>query len=643
MQSLPAASFYGQNISVKSKDLRHFLGSSLNSLGWKVHTPRVLKRVRAMKQERLAGMIRFNFSFEVEISYSENADGTTTLNYELHDAGDNKAGSVKCRQVLEALVATVGRDAADFAESREAETPPDTYGSARFAKEDELVNAGYIKDMVAPDVFLLAPYRDRFLCVPKAQAARHALVCGPTGAGKSSGFFIPNLVKRITSSVIVTEATAGDEMPELFVKTAGWRAFKGSHVYFFNPGRTFGTRINPMDKLKTADPIEFSAIADELAQLVITNTSPPTVVRSDPIWDKAERHLLWILMMHAGSSGDPKLANFAAIRELVRKSESHIRSVLANSKSPIAAEEFNAFVAHSSENFRHGVFSGVLQRLNPWLTDKVATMTETTDLSLHDLQQQLFSFYLSVPSRKGHLKPIAALVFNFLLDLALESQFANPLTLLLDEFTNFGAVPGIEDVLSIIRRRKIPVVLGVQSFEQIRKLYGREIAKIIVSQTATRVFFRPNEHEDAEEISRRLGDMTGVHEDTSEDGRTSVREFPRRLMTAAQLTTMPEDDVIAMLPQGNPVQLKRFTYETFPAPEDFDYPPFEKHALVKPGPFLPQAVAVQQAKEAQAKAAVTEEERNFLNEKQQDHAGFEEQRQKKRQQLIDTADWNIPG
>ena len=41
----------------------------------------------------------------------------------------------------------------------------------------------------------------------------HALICGPTGAGKSSGFFIPNLLSRVGSSAIVTEATAGFEPP----------------------------------------------------------------------------------------------------------------------------------------------------------------------------------------------------------------------------------------------------------------------------------------------------------------------------------------------------------------------------------------------------------------------------------------------
>ena len=87
----------------------------------------------------------------------------------------------------------------------------------------------------------------------------------------------------------------------------------------------------------------------------------------------------------------------------------------------------------------------------------MVTLTETTDIDLDALKHQLFTFYLAVPSRSRDSKLIGSLMVNFLLDHVLEirEQMKYPLTMLLDEFTNFGKISGIGDTLSIIRKNKI--------------------------------------------------------------------------------------------------------------------------------------------------------------------------------------------
>jgi len=74
--------------------------------------------------------------------------------------------------------------------------------------------------------------------------------------------------------------------------------------------------------------------------------------------------------------------------------------------SKIAAkDEYEAFFKDSTDNFRNGVTSGLMQRLNLWVNPKIATV--------------------------------------------------DPLFLSLDEFTNFGYIPAIAEKLTIIRHRKI--------------------------------------------------------------------------------------------------------------------------------------------------------------------------------------------
>ncbi len=657
-------------IPVSLKDCRGFIANSLKSSGWDgIQTPRRLSKITAVMQDNIDGMVKRRNIYSLTIRYSKADDESTRLDYELKKQGLQTVADVKVKQILSRLVETIEGDARQFATSKAQEELPDTFGSARFATEAELEAAGYITTDTEAERLLLCPYGDdSYLTIPKAQTCQHALICGPTGAGKSSGFFIPNIIKRHRSSAIVTEATAGDEIPELYENTAGWRAFKRNKIYFFNPGFAKGTRINPLDKARFAPPGELAMVADELAQLVIINTSPPTSQRGDPIWDKAEKHLLWVLIMDAVTCGDPEKAHFGAIRQLLRQPEQIISAALASTNCRIAQEEFDSFINHSSDNFRHGVFSGLLQRLNPWLTERVVTMTKTTDLDIDQLKNELFTFYLSVPSRKLSLKPIGALVFNFLLDLALQTRFKHPLALILDEFTNFGAIPGIDDTLSIIRKRDLPVVLGVQNLGQIKKIYGLDATSNIVSMLATRVIFRPRHRETALDISKELDTTTIVKEETDDNGRTSVREYGKPLMSVADLMTMPDDEVVIMLPNCKPVRMKRFTWQTFPSAKAYDCPEQPEHRLVTPtvAPEIPQEVIDQEvvvqeaidqeAMEAKKVAKITETERDFYKERDKLGKRFEKQRKDKKKAqveevtqrvkvatVVDEDDWDVPG
>lgn len=598
-------------IPIATKEFRAFIGRVLRSLYWDdIQTPQGgFNTINATKQTRKKGHGTYDHKFELEIEFSKVGGGAATA-LEIAITEEGVKGQTDCKEKLAQLVATLEKRAQQVVQNVSEEEPPDTYGNAKFAEESELVQKGYITDNAPGNRLLLAPREDgRFLTVPVPFTNMHATVCGPTGAGKSTGFFIPNLIYRTDSSVIVTEATAGDEIPELYNLTSGWRQFKRNKIYFFNPGYARGTRINPLDRLKTCVEDDFAQVADELANLVIQNTTPPSAQRGDPIWDKSEKHLLWIMIMHVSKADDPSLAHLGAIRELLRKQDKQIKQVLKDSNSDIAREEYDSFLYHSSENFRHGVFAGLLQRLNPWLSDVIQTMTSATDLDLAALQKEKFSFYLSVPSRKAHLKPIAALIFNFLLDLALEKHFDSPPALLLDEFTNYGAIYAIDDALSLIRKRNLPVVLGFQAYSQLVRVYTKDIADNIMGNIGTNVFFRPALAAQAEMLSDALGDRTIQEVKTDDGGRTTVRELGKALMSPREIQTMEPTQVIVMTKSTNPIKTTRFDHNSCPAPAGFDAPELPQHKLLKVEKLNDDALKAK-AKSAKAKA---EQEMDFVD------------------------------
>ena len=224
------------------------------------------------------------------------------------------------------------------------------------------------------------------------------------------------------------------------------------------------------------------------ADLIITNTTEKSHV-GDQIWKQSETHLLTALLLYAWGLGGKKkakeggLSNLGHIRSLLRFVQFWALNKLITSNGiPEARDRCDEFVRNSSPNFRLGVFSGLIQRLNPWLNPKLIKLTEVSDFSQDDLRQNLFTFYLAYPVHRQDYKPIMSLALNFLTKLALRKTFEKPLTLLLDEFAAYGNIPGIDILQATIRNRGIGIVLGFQDQQQLQKVYTAQEAEVLFTK-----------------------------------------------------------------------------------------------------------------------------------------------------------------
>ena len=218
---------------------------------------------------------------------------------------------------------------------------------------------------------------------------------------------------------------------------------------------------------------------------------------------------------------------------------------------------------NSRDGFKYGVFAGLMQRLGLWVNPRIVALTEKTDIDIEGLPSQLFSFYLATPAAKTHLKPIAALIFNFILDLALNKHFEKPLFLSLDEFTNFGMIPGIAEKLSIIRHKRIGVMLGFQDYSQLLKVYGKDDATQMFSQPGTKFFFRPRTLEVAEKISKMAGNTTVYERKMTSSGHIQERESGRPLIDPGEVLALADQEMIVFTPQCPPLKMPRFTWEDY--------------------------------------------------------------------------------
>lgn len=354
-----------------------------------------------------------------------------------------------CRQRCKQVIATLQADATRATHVSSTKTKSTVHGGAAWGDEAQLRRAGYITAKPeATRLIIGKTQKSEFISIPELVTNAHAIVCGRTGVGKSRRFFIPNLIERLGSNMIVTEATPGYEAGELYTLTSGWRKQAGHTIYSFNPADMSSTRINPVDRVRWAPELEKAKEAEKLADLIIMNGSGEEA-RIDPTW-------------------------------------------------------------------------------------------------------------------------------NFLLDYLLDSKstMKYPTSLFLDEFTNFGKIANIANVLSIVRKAKLSLVLGFQNYFQLERVYSQKEAQIIFDQPATQIYFQQKNFREARALSEALRRTTIEEVTVSDTGR--VQEFVqgRSLATPDELINL-SGEVIA------------FTNDTWPLKIPLTSPTAYQYALAYPPPERP--------------------------------------------------------
>lgn len=353
----------------------------------------------------------------------------------------------------------------------------------------------------------------------------------------------------------------------------------GHKVYCFNPSDMSSCRINPIDRIRYAPEEEKASVAEKLADLVIMN-GESAEARGDQTWNRSEKLLLIPLLLHA-AAGDPKRGHFGALRWLLAEGPDVLAKVLKDSPSRVARMEFQGWMRLAGEtNFKYGVFSGLVTKLNPWMTDQMIALTETTDIDLDALATQLFTFYLAVPSRSKDSKLIGSLMMNFLLDHILEirERMKYPLTMLLDEFTNFGKISGIGDTLSIIRKNKIGLILGFQNYAQLEQVYSKREAQIIIDMPATQVYFKQKNFQEARDLSEAIGRMTVEEATVGDSGRVQESIQGRHLITPDELISL-DKQVIVFTADTKPLKLPLTDPLAYEQALSYDKPVREKHKI----------------------------------------------------------------
>mgnify|MGYP000080378024 FL=1 len=488
-----------------------------------------------------------------------------------------------------------------------------TYGTASWMDDKELKEVLEVKSLSQADSIILGERKGCAVCLPiNTRLNRHIAVFGASGTMKSRGVIRPalfNIIKRGESAIIT------DSKAELYADTAELFRKNGYEVKVFNlVNPQHGDSWNCMSDLG-GDTL----LAQVLTNVIIGNTSEG---KGDHFWDNGEGNLLKALILYVDldRSRSPESKNLASVYQmLVQNSERQLTALFE--KLPLdhpARAPYNLF-AQASDTVRAGIVLGLGTRLQVLQNEAVRRIISRSEIDLTAPGRRKCAYFVILSDQDTTMAFLSSLFFSFLFiklvryaDSTPEMRCAVPVNLILDEFNNIGKLGGAADgsdftrTLSVIRSRRIYVMLAVQSLGQLQNRYPNNLWSEIIGNTDIQLMLGCTDDVSAEYFSARSGDMSIQINSTMTVRQTiavaqvipqyrqTQGQGKRRLLTPDEVLRLPNEELLVIIRGHNLLKLNKLDYTQLPMSKEIvrtsimDYTPAGDFTSVpQPEPVQP--------------------------------------------------------
>jgi type IV secretion system protein VirD4 len=446
--------------------------------------------------------------------------------------------------------------------AREAKNA-ETYGSARWARPDEVRAAG----LLDPDGVVLGRFDRAYL---RHDGPEHVLCFAPTRSGKGVGLVVPTLLTWPGSAIV------HDIKGENWSLTAGFRARHG-RVLLFDPTNPDSSAYNPLLEVRRGEweVRDVQNIADILVD-------PEGSLERRNHWEKTSHALLVGAILHVlYAEPDKTLAGVASFLSDPRRTiEATLDAMMKTAHlgeagpHPVIASAARELL-NKSDNERSGVLSTAMSFLGLYRDPVVAEVTRRCDWRIADLVagEMPTTLYLVVPpSDINRTKPLVRLILNQVgrrLTEDLQTKAGrHRLLLMLDEFPALGRLDFFESALAFMAGYGLKSFLIAQSLNQIEKAYGPNNS--ILDNCHVRVSFATNDERTAKRVSDALGTATEMKAMKNYAGHrlspwlghlmVSRSETARQLLTPGEIMQLPPSEEIVMVAGTPPIRAKKARY-----------------------------------------------------------------------------------
>ena len=213
------------------------------------------------------------------------------------------------------------------------------------------------------------------------------------------------------------------------------------------------------------------------------------------------------------------------------------------------------------EKTRSSFFTSALTTLRLFTSQTIYDMTCESDFNLSDLGSGKYFVDIILPDERLTYYSLAGLYtkqqYNALVEYADNhgGKLNTRVNFLMDEFGNYVQIEGFGNMMTVARSRGIFFNLFIQSFSQLTKVYGKEIAELIKDNCLVWIYLKTASYETANEISKKLGNYTTTSDSKSNSytkyqsgsSSESINLVSRALLTEDEIIRIKSPEAIVMI------------------------------------------------------------------------------------------------
>lgn len=386
-------------------------------------------------------------------------------------------------------------------------------------------------------------------------SCEHVAIIGPTGSGKSSTYFIPNLLNLDpNASIIIT-----DPKGELYRKTRKYNESIGRQCLVFSPlDPSNSVPYNPLDLAEDITEIR------EIAQAILMNGANAVALATGKTADTSSE---WVNMavplfvaslLYCKKKGGDMCNIESAFKLVIFNTGQDLHDILTS--DPEVAMQYNIFMqSMSSENTLGSIKTTFASNLQLFTDPKICMVTMGKGFDPKILRDKPTAIYIVCPEIKSaYVSPLMSVFYMQVLGKLMQYQGNDlPVYALLDEFANNGVINNFSQLAATCRSRKLSLTIGIQGVEQLTQLYGKETGENILNNLKSKIFY-PGLAPSSAKIASELCGFTTVDTKSStknhhDNVSTSYSVQRRELLSSDEIRRLEDDKVLLVLHNRLPV------------------------------------------------------------------------------------------
>lgn len=422
----------------------------------------------------------------------------------------------------------------------------------------------------------------------------NVIVVGGSGAGKTRGYVLPNIMECNCSYIIA------DPKGEILRKTGGLLEKEGYEICVLN--------LVDLAKSDCYNPIAYLRSDHDALKLVtnlIKNTNEKGQKSSDPFWDKSEAAILQAFILYLLHEAPASEQNFSTVMYMIENAAASEEDESYKSpvdllfddlerKNPehIALKMYKVFKQAAGKTAKSILVSTAV-RLAAFNLPEIARVTEKDEMFLNTIGNRKKAVFAVISDNDTSLNFIVSMLYSQAFQELYHEADRNGgrlpvhVRVMMDEFANVALPENFEKVLATCRGREISINIIIQNMAQIKAMF-RDSWENLTGNCDTYIYLGGNESTSHEYISKSLGKETvdvktrGVTHGRNGSSSNNFQSVGRELLTPDEVRMIDNNYEVVIIRGERAVMDKKFAlqkHRNIKFTEDGGAEPYEKREV----------------------------------------------------------------